>query len=260
VNLGDVLKRAQKLTIDNSPAILTGVAVAGTVMTAYLTGTATLKAAEVLKNEENRFESNHPDYAIDPLDLKEKVALTWKLYIPPVTTGLLTVTCIIGANRIGTRRAAAVAAAYTLSEKAFSEYRDKVVEKLGEKKEQAVRDELAQDRVNRNPANSSQLVVIDGRSVLCYEAFTGRFFLSDMETLRKAENDTNHQVNNDYYAALTDFYDRIGLDKTSMSDEVGWNCNKLLEVQYSTTLAPDGRPCISIDYAVAPIRDFYRVQ
>lgn len=256
MNLGDMLQRFQKLTIDNSPAILTGVAVAGTVATAFLTGKATIKATELVREQEKFYEKS----LVEEVGAREVVRLTWKLYIPPVTTGLLTVTCIIGANRIGTRRAAAVAAAYTLSEKAFSEYRDKVVEKLGEKKEQQVRDEIAQDRVTRNPANSSQLVVIDGRSVLCYEAFTGRFFISDMETLRKAENDTNHQVNNDYYASLTDFYERIGLDKTSLSDEVGWNCNKLLEVQYSTVLSPDGRPCISIDYAVAPIRDFYRVQ
>jgi hypothetical protein len=256
MELRELLKRAQKLTIDNSPAILTAVAVTGTVTTAYLTGRASIKAAEILAAEEGRQQYTRVGLKLEP---KEKVALTWRLYIPAVSTGLLTVTCIIGANRIGTRRAAAVAAAYTLSEKAFVEYREKVVEKLGDKKEQDLRDELAQDKVTRNPGNSSKLVIVDGKSVLCYEAYTGRYFISDMETLRKAQNDINYRVNNDYYASLTDFYNEIGLAETSISDEVGWNADKLLDLKFSTTMSEDGRPCIVIDYAVAPVRDYHRL-
>lgn len=258
MDLAQLFRRAQKLTIDHSPVILTGIAVAGTVTTAYLTGKATLKADRIIRAEEKegRVSTGDPSYAIHN---RRKAELTWRFYIPPVTTGLLTVTCIIGANRIGTRRAAAVAAAYTLSEKAFLEYRDKVVEKLGDKKEQSLRDELAQERVTRNPGDSSKLVIIDGKSVLCYEAFTGRYFISDMETLRKAQNDINFQVNNQYYASLTDFYDLVGLTSTSMSDEVGWNADKLLDLKFSTTMSEDGRPCIVINYAVAPVRDYSRL-
>jgi len=36
-------------------------------------------------------------------------------------------------------------------------------------------------------------------------------------------NDTNEQIINDSYAALTDYYDRIGLARTDESDEIGWN-------------------------------------
>lgn len=255
MNLGEMFKRAQKLAIDNSPAILSAVAVTGTVATAFLAGKATIKAVDIIREREAE-----DGFAEDPhIRMRHRVELTWQLYIPAVTTGALTITCIIGANRIGTRRAAAMAAAFTLSEKAFEEYRTKVVEKIGEKKEQQVRDELAQDRVRREPANSSQLVIIDGKSVLCYESFTGRYFISDMETLRKAQNDINHLVNNSYYASLTDFYNEIGLSATSMSDEVGWNADKLLELKFSTVLSEDGRPCIAIDYAVAPVRDYYRL-
>jgi hypothetical protein len=157
-------------------------------------------------------------------------------------------------------RAAAVAAAYTLSEKAFSEYKDKVVEKLGDKKEQAIRDEIAQEQVTRNPVPESQIIIMDGSSVLCREAFTGRYFLSDMETLRKAANDLNHQINNNYYAALTDLYDLIGLEHTSYSDEVGWNADKLLEMNFSTALTDGGKPVIVMDYAVVPIRGYARCQ
>jgi hypothetical protein len=247
VKLNDVAHRAAKLAADNSPAILTALSVTGAVTTAYLTGKASFRAAQILAEE-----SPH-------LATKEKIDLTWRLYIPAVGTGLMTVGCIVAANRIGTRRAAAVAAAYTLSEKAFTEYREKIVEKLGDKKEQAFRDELAQDRVNRTPSATQQIVMVEGNSVLCFDAYTGRYFLSDMETLKKAQNDVNYKVLNEYYASLSDFYDKVGLPSTSMSDEVGWNSDRLLEVNFSTTLSDMSKPCIVLDFAVAPIRDYNRV-
>lgn len=260
MQIRDFFVKAGKVITDNSPTILTAVAVTGTVTTAYLTGKATFKAAEILR-EENRIRrfSDDDGRHFRGLNPKEMVQLTWKLYIPAATTGLLTVTCIIGANHIGSRRAAAVAAAYTLSERSFSEYRDKIIEKIGSKKEQEVRDDIAQDQVNRTSANQNQVVIIEGGSVLCFEAFTGRYFLSDMETLKKAQNDTNAQVINDSYASLGDFYDRVGLPGTDQSDEVGWNSDKLMEIIFSGTLTEAGKPCLVITFQVAPVRHYNRL-
>ena len=80
-----------------------------------------------------------------------------------------------------------------------------------------------------------------------------------METLKKAQNDTNYQVLNDVYASLGDFYSRVGLARTSISEEVGWNSNKLLELEFSTTMSEDGRPCISIGFHVDPVRNYHKV-
>src|SRR5690349_16488674 len=156
MNLPLIFKRAEKLAIDNSPALLTAIGVAGTLSTAYLVGKASFKAAALIEQEQarlNLFEKSHP------LENKEKLQLVWKEYAPAIATGALTISCIIGANRIGSKRAAAMAAAYSLSEKAYAEYRDKVVEKIGEKKEQAARDELAQDRVNANPVSTNNVII-----------------------------------------------------------------------------------------------------
>jgi hypothetical protein len=72
-------------------------------------------------------------------------------------------------------------------------------------------------------------------------------------------NDVNFKINNDLYASLTDFYDRIGLERTAMSDDVGWNSDKLLNLRFSTVLSEDGRPAISISYDVYPLRGFCRI-
>jgi hypothetical protein len=249
MSFADLVKRASKLATDNSPAILTAIGVTGVVTTAYLTGKATFKAAEILNN----------DVRGELLEPREKVELVWKLYIPAAGTAVTTIACIILADRIGTRRAAAVAAAYTLSEKAFEEYKKKVVEKIGEKKEQEVRDEIAQDRVNERPVSSSQVIITGEGDVLCFDRFTGRYFESSIDKLRKAENETNHQVLNDFYASLSDFYHRVGLPATSMSDDVGWNSDKLLMLDISATLSENDRPCIAVGFSVAPVRGYNRL-
>jgi hypothetical protein len=169
------------------------------------------------------------------------------------------VTSIILANQIGTRRAAAMAAAYAVSERAFVEYKEEVKRKFGTIKEQSVRDDLAQQQVNNHPVENRQ-VIIAGGNVLCYEPFTDRYFHSDMETIKKAQNDLNYRINSNYYASLSDLYDLLGLPRTTYSDEVGWNSDKQLEIDFSTTLATDGRPCLAITYRVEPIRGYYRVQ
>ena len=240
--------KIQKLLADNSPVILTAIGVTGTITTAFLTGKASFRAAEIIAAEQGEL-----DYV---LPSREKLDLVWKLYIPPVSTGAFTLVCIVGANRIGTRRAAAIAAAYSLTDQAFAEYRDKVVQKIGEGKERAVRDELAQDRVTNNP--SGNLVVIQSGDVLCYEAYTGRYFTSNMENLRGAMNDINATVLHHGYASLSDFYQCVGLPSTASSDDMGWRDDKLLELQFSTVLSTDNRPCISFEYRVEPIRDFYK--
>jgi len=250
-----IVKRVEKLVIDNSPAILTVLGVTGTITTAYLTGTASFKAAEILRKE-GMIESDELDSI--SFSFKDKFEYVWKCYIPAVGTGAVTVFCIVFANRIGMRRAAAVAAAYSISEKAFVEYKDKVIEKFGDNQEQKVRDEVAQDRVNRNPLNEREIIITGDGEVLCYEAFTGRYFKSSMEEVKRAQNDINAEIIHNSYASLSDFYNALGIGKTSCSDEVGWNTDKLLELKFTTVLSEDNRPCISIEFDVAPVRDYWR--
>lgn len=231
-------------TRQNSTVILTGVGVTGTITVAYLTGKASFQAAEIIRrNEEN-----------GPLELKEKAALVWPLYIPAAGISAVSITSIIMANRLDSKKAAALAAAYGLSERAFVEYKDKVVERLGENKELQLREAIAQDRVNNNPV--SQVIMTGSGEVLCYDSITGRYFESTIETIKKAMNDINYRIMQHGHESLSAFYDEIGLPATSYSDEVGWNSSQLLDISFSTTMSSDDRPCIAIDFTVAPTHGY----
>ena len=244
-------KQIEKFAVDNSPLILTAVGVVGTIGTAVLTGKAAFKSFDILKEEEERRElMNEPGH----VSRSEFVKLTWKQYIPAVGTGITTIACIVCANRISTRRIAAMAAAYSLSERAYNEYREKVVQKFNANKERQVRDDIAQDRVNANPPKENQVIITGNGDVICYDEPTGRYFKSNMEKLRAVVNDVNAEVNELGASPLSFFYQSLGLKTTPYSDELGWTTDELLEVHYSAVLTQDNQPCIAIDYKPHLIR------
>ena len=255
MTLNNVMKVVEKFVRDNSPHILTGASVLGTIATAALTGKASYRAASIIKDEENAMPLR---LRRDPFTTGEKIGLVWKEFIPAISVGVVTIASTIGANRIGTRRTVAMATALSITERAFTDYRGKVVERLGQKKEQGVLDEIAADRTRENPV-SNQVLVLGNGDVLCFDLFTGRYFNSSVDALKKAQNDVNAQIINCMYASLGDFYDHIGLPGTSFSEEVGWNSDKLLDLIFSAIISDDDRPCITIDFRTVPIRDYHHL-
>lgn len=242
MDLRELTKQTEHILKRNSPAILTGLGVTGTITTAYLAAKASYVAARRIDIAESRGGTA----GSRKQRIKERVPLVWKLYIPAAVTGTATIGCVVFATRINNRRTAAIAAAYSLSERAFIEYKDKVVEQLGERKEQKVRDEVAQDHVRATAPGPS--VVLSGYGdILCCELYTGRYFKSDMEKLRKAQNDLNAELILNTKSSLSDFYILVGLGKTSESDHIGW-VDQLMELEFSHALTEDGRPCLTFAY------------
>lgn len=253
----------------NASTILTGVGVAGTVSTAMLTVKATIQAMNKIDDERGKRiakamtmnpEAREEIKQTVELSTKDKIKLVAPYYIPPVLSGTATITAIVMANRISASRAAALAAAYTLSENRYKEYREKVQERLTGPKAQAIDDSIAQDRVNTDPPPTN-LVVIEGE-VLMKDKLTGRYFHSTVEKIRQGERAVNEELALSQYASLSEFYDRIGLEKTQFTDLVGWtttNGEAPLEVKLSTTMTPDGRPCIVIDFNYIPRPDAHKL-
>lgn len=249
MSLAAISRQVGRFVRSNSPEILTAIGVIGTITTAVLAGRVHHEAMQELEHEE--IEHYHSSETANPLTNREKFKHVWKYYVPPVVSGVVTIGAIVGVNRIGTRRTVALAAAYSILENSFDEYREKVTEIWGENKQRAVRDEIAQDRIDRSPA-SQQEIIVAGGSVLCYDGYTDRYFLSSVEKIRQAENDVNFQILHGGYASLGDFYLSLGLYAPVVSEAVGWNIERLLVINLSTCLSDDQRPCISIEFERPP--------
>lgn len=250
--------KAKFLLNQNSSTILTGVGVVGTIGTAYLTGRASFRAADVLAKE-NAVINTANDNVLDPVYLTkaQKVKLTWRFYVIPVATGVGTVGAIIFAHRIDAKRVVALTVASGISERALKEYREKVVERLGDRQDTKLRDEIAQDRVTK--LGGGEVIITSDNKVLCMDMLTGRFFESSMEDLKRAENKINHVINNQMGASLSEFYDELGLAPTPYTETVGWNPDKMIELKISATVAPDGRPCLAVDFEPHPFDNYWRL-
>lgn len=256
MNLHRVIKQAGKFAQDNSPLILTTVGAVGVLTTAYLSGQAGFKAALILIEEDHKAQVENPD--APPFNSKQVFNITWKCYIPPAISAVGTVAAIVGANQIGTRRTVAMTTALALSEKAFETYKDKVVEKVGEKKANVIRDEVVQDQMDRNPIGRNEIIVTGRGDVNVYETYTGRYFKSSVEAIKSAQNNINYRVNNDGYASLSDLYDELGLSHTDISDDMGWNSTKLLEIEIIGHVDETGMPCLGVIYQTIPVRDYWK--
>ncbi|MDE8707678.1 DUF6353 family protein, partial [[Ruminococcus] torques] len=92
------------------------------------------------------------------------------------------------------RRNAALATAYTLSESALNDYQEKVIEMFGEKKNEAVKDAIAKDKVEKNPVVTREVIITEKGNTLCYDAVSGRYFKGDIEKFKKAECELNRQM------------------------------------------------------------------
>lgn len=244
MNFSDLPRQVMRFVGNNSPAILTGVGVTGVIGTAILTGRATVKATDMIREVQYRTE-------VFELPTKEKIALVWKVYIPPVGAAVLTIAAIVCSNRTLDKRAAAVAAAYAISERSWQEYKDKIVEKLGPKKEQAARDEQAQDEVNRRPPSMQTVILGEGDS-LCMDRWSGRYFRSTMEKVKTAMVDINYKIYREDWASLTSFYDLLDLEPTQESDNIGWNKDHPLELEFSFAGDPEQRPVMCFKFRAIP--------
>lgn len=253
MNFSSMIKQAGRLVSHHSPAILVGAGAAGVAFTAFLTAKASFKAARIIDREQQRLDEEEISR---PLEMKEKVELVWRVFIPPVGTAVLTVGAIICAHRVSIRRAAVITAAYEISTRAFEEYREQVIDTVGEKKERGIQEHLSQRRVDQGYPQATHVVVLGTGDILCYEPYTDRTFKSDHETIRRAVNDVNSKINNQGYALLTDFYDSVGLNRTSISDEIGWWGNQI-EISTDPVFIPDGNNTVgmAINYKNPPKLD-----
>lgn len=249
-----LFKEVKSAVSQHSPAILTGLGIAGMITTTILAVKATPKALTLIENKKKELQLD-PDEKLTPV---ETVKITWKCYIPAAITGVTASACLIGANSVNTKRNAALAAAYNLSASALSEYKEKVVETIGEKKEREIRDKVAEERLQKEPVNNSAIIVSNAGNTRCFDTITKRRFTSDIEKINRIVNDLNRRmVNGDDYISLNEFYYELGLDGCTVGDELGWNVTRgLIELDFSAQLDTDGVPCIVLDYTVAPKRGY----
>lgn len=236
-----------------SPTIFAWSAIGGVVWTTASAIKATTKAVRII-DEKGIKNEDVPKLEI----VKDTIKLTWPCYISTLIIGGATIFCIHSSNSINHKRNAALVSLCSLTELAFKEYQEQVVKTIGAKKEREVRDEVYKERIiNHPPTQNKTDIIITGKGeTLCYETTSGRYFKSDIESIRKMENELNRAMLSDMFIPLNEVYYALGLPDTKLGKELGWDIdNGLIEFTFSSQLT-DGVPCLVVDCGLPSTYDY----
>lgn len=225
----------------NDTNIMTGVGIAdGLVFGAYLwyrTGQKVMKKTE------------------DKKTFKEKAKASWKLFILPTVNTLISGGLIIYSAKVGSKRLAALGAAYNLTEVAFQNYIDKTKEVIGEKKAEKIAQDISSDNIQKE-TNNLVVVTGDGDNMF-YEPLTDRYFQSNWTKIQKVANELNAAALSgfDGRISLTEWFSKLGLPRTDISDEIGWDPqngkDNMIDISIDAVLHNDV-PCGAIRYNIRP--------
>lgn len=256
--LSQLARNAKLSFVKHSPEILIGLGIAGMISTTILAVKATPKALRLIEEKKHELE-------VEKLTPVETVKTAWKCYVPAAVTGVASVACLIGSSSVNSKRNAALATACKISESAFSDYREKVVETIGEKKEKTVRDKVSEKQLKENPVSGTNVIVTGKGKTLCFDPLSSRYFYSDLEKIHRAANKLNYEINTAPFhnqgVTLNDFYDEVGLPGTMTGDSLGWTLHTgLIEVYPSAQMVEDGEdhegePCLVINFTNPPQYD-----
>lgn len=206
MNKADILKQL--------PKVLAGAGALGVPVTGYLAVKAGMKSERQLWENDAIYQS---------LSFKEKLKLTWKNYIPPVVSGLLSIGAIIAGYALSAKQIAALGALAGSLAAYKDEIEAKIEEKFGKQALDEIKKEVAEDLYSPTSVEET-----GNGSLLCYESYSGRWFRSSERAVERAEKVLNRRFDagNGKYLCLNDFYTLLGMAETHFGFEFGWAANK----------------------------------
>lgn len=245
-----ILKNTDQLFKDakNSPGVFIFVGLAGMGATIYMVNKQAPIAKEIIEDLEEQREEDEIQLTKGE-EIVENTKAVLPLYLPAIVTGAASTACILWSYKISSDRFAALATAYTFTNSRLTEYQKKVIESIGEKKEQEIRDEISKDKLKKHlddhPEEKIYDIQADGKQWFV-EDFTGKVFRASIQDICDGREDINMNLNGyegGEEQTLYDLFDAIGI-RTYMSDSIlntfGWFPGERISFTTSPSLLEDG--------------------
>lgn len=244
-------KFVKPFVVKHEPEILMGMGISGLIFSTVWAVRATFKASKAIRDYKDSKQ-------IDKITPKEAFKLTWRYYLPVVASTTLSVPCVIAGNRVSSKRYAALATAYTISEAALQEYQDTTREIVGEKKAKQIQETVDAKKIEETYKGGNQIILTGNGESLFFEPLSGRYFKSNWNDIAKAANELNANAlsNMNGQITLNEWFSRLGLEDTEIGETMGWqldnNPHNLIVIEISSHITKDNIPCGSISYKVQP--------
>ena len=241
----------QVLTVQkHSPVLLLGAGIVGVVATVVLASKATLKLEAVLnKIEKDKqdlvivkpiMEAGHETYSEETFRRDtvvvyvQAVGSVFRLYAPSIALGVVSIGFLIGSHNILSKRNTSLMAAYATIEKAFSEYRRRVIADVGEEKDREYRYGTRMVEITTETKNGPKISTVKQLGSEDGPSMYARYFEKGVNTswspnpdynlivLRGQQQMANDRLNANGHLMLNDVYEALGYDHTPEGCVVGW--------------------------------------
>lgn len=194
-----------------------------------------------------------PEAYFQKLTKKEIVQATWLCYLPSAILMTMSIGCFLAAFKITNGRAAAISSAYAIGQRALDEYQHEVLNILTKDQKKELQHNLNEKALAKTEVpNDSKLIIFGKGDILVFDELSGRYFLSDKETIRTAVNDFNQQIIWGSTQDLNDWYRILGLDDILIGEILGWNSDRMMDISFESMVAPNGEPCLVLNYLIPP--------
>ena len=236
----------------HSPEILAVAGVVGIVASGIMACKASTKLSGVIEETKEQLDQVH-DYVekngfsdkYTEEDSKKDTAIIYtqtavklvKLYGPAVILGTLSITAMLTSNKILRKRNIALAAAYTTVDKAFKDYRGRVIERFGEELDKELKynlkskeiEEVGTDENGEETAVKKTVKAMNPNDISEYARFFdescknwSKSQFHNQMFLKQQQNYANDLLKAQGYLFLNDVYKMLGMDVAPYGQVVGW--------------------------------------
>ena len=247
--LFDLFTEGMDYCKDNSPLILSGAACIGVLGTIVLG----VRAGKKICKKEEKVASIIEEKKTAGTEVTKKesrimyVKAQFPEIIPVLAVGTLSIVCTIASYKISAKRIAALTTAYTLTSKAFDEYKKATQKILGDKEKEIEREKQRKQMEDNPPPKGFEEDKLEKvgqtkktaddiyQTIPCwYDEVTNQYFKASEAQIEKAFGNVKNKLRCGTYdfVSLNDFYrdlDNMGCDvktKIKVGDDVGWNSDQ----------------------------------
>lgn len=229
------------------PTILSVLASAGVVGTAVM---AVLKTPEAMKRLE--------DAKKDRLTKTETFLVIAPVYLPAAGMAAGTITCIMGANVLNKKAQASLISAMALADRSYKEYRQKVINMIGEDGDKEIIAEIAKDKLKNVDLDEP----LYDDEALFYESYSDQYFTAKFKDVREAAYHINRNMAIKSYVTFNEYLSFLPVKKKEIpgGKEIGWDIVEgydmygytWIDFRYDKTTLEDGMECWIISYPFMP--------
>lgn len=147
-------------------------------------------------------------------------------YTPAIVSGVATVGCIGGSHFLSSREIIALTTTCGYLASKNLRFEKEIAKELPQEKVNEIKHKIANDHVNAYEASEEVFEKTGWGSIQFFENALGRGCKTSLEHMEWAQKELNTKLHNGEYVCMNDWYELIGLKKTSEGYLFGWPANE----------------------------------